>query len=601
MKAAYKRVRTSRKRVRRHVFSFWMLSAMLLGGAIFSHPWTQGGLRIAPLDPIDYAAFVKKYNVNDRPQIRPPRLTSTTLQEGLHGVDGLVMDPYTGSIYYSEENLNRIVRLDPDGVTEVVVSHETPVMVLDGTQWVRATGLRAPEGIAFDPAGYLYVVEDIPGGRLLRYPLRDYHRNTVVHGRVVPMPAPSPDYAWESVALGPNGELLVAGSNVEGFIARSGETDVFSGAILYRDADGAWWMPLFQRLESYSGVCFDPEGMYAYFTSEIMGDIGCIDLGTRVVRTWYADITITSPESVTALSDGTAVVAAEGGKLYWINPTDSRAVEVYDFKQDIETVVWDPARNRLLVSSDGGGRIVTLTADVYLNTTQELQRKLPFDKADFGVPIPETCPDYLNSVLNLCGFDPATADPSINFTKFAKNVSLFAIDGETTLLPLSDRPDDPVVRVQFVIFKPRFFGVDLSDLAGPVSGFVAVHASGKITRTRMHDRTMMVVDLWEGKFSPFTPERVALPHPMAARLTPEGTASVSFMGFGEAPDFHVILNMKAPSQSYMVVMHLDGTSQEYRIRVPDGKTLDHWIIAMHPDARDAWTRLEQIPNLARRN
>jgi sugar lactone lactonase YvrE len=51
----------------------------------------------------------------------------------------------------AEELAGRVSRVDADGTVTPLVE-----------------GLASPEGIAFDPAGNLYVVEDVQDGRLLR-------------------------------------------------------------------------------------------------------------------------------------------------------------------------------------------------------------------------------------------------------------------------------------------------------------------------------------------------------------------------------------------------------------------------------------------------
>ena len=521
-------------------------------------------------------------------------MTSAVLADGLQGPDGCAISPYSGSIYFSEEEAARIVRLDPDGQSRVLIDAGTPIYESEGGRMVRGQPLRSPEGIALDRAGRLYVVEDIPDGRLIRFDMPAFAHLGSIIGESIPLPAPAPGYAWESIALGPRDELLLAGSNMEAFFSDRSIAYMFTGALLYRDANQQWWMPLHRPLDSFSGACFDSDGNNAFFISESMGYLGCIDLQTNVVRTWFTEQWMDSPEGVTCLPDGTAIVASENGTLWRVDPLDCRTSVFHEFDQDIESVVWDGARNRFLVVADGAGMLLSLD-DVNFGAHLKVQGKVIFEETTHEIQIPEVCPDYLASLLELCQFDVARPEQPISFRQFVRNVKLFAMDADAELLPSSDPVADPLDKVQFVIFTPQLFGVDMGELMGPTSGFVARHDSGALDRTRLYPRNMMSFDMWEGKFTVFQRQKIPLPYPCATRLTPEGIVSVSFMGFGEAPDYHVIINMKDPSQAYMVAMHLDGTYQEYRLRIPDGKTVEHWIVGIESEGVDMWTRMNADP------
>ena len=79
-----------------------------------------------------------------------PGYTATLYARGLHSPDGLAFDP-AGVLHVVEEGARRISRVNRDGNTMPV--------------W---DDLRSPEGIAFDETGNLYVVEDTYKGRLMR-------------------------------------------------------------------------------------------------------------------------------------------------------------------------------------------------------------------------------------------------------------------------------------------------------------------------------------------------------------------------------------------------------------------------------------------------
>ena len=74
----------------------------------------------------------------------------TVYAQGLSAPDGLAFSP-AGILYVAEEGAGRVSQIGPGGVV-------TPAI----------EGLNSPEGVAFDGAGNLYAVEDVPSGRLIR-------------------------------------------------------------------------------------------------------------------------------------------------------------------------------------------------------------------------------------------------------------------------------------------------------------------------------------------------------------------------------------------------------------------------------------------------
>lgn len=75
--------------------------------------------------------------------------TASIYAEGLSSPDSLTFD--AGELYVAEEKAGRVSRIDANG-------NATPIV----------SGLNSPEGIAFDDAGNLYVVEDVEAGRLIK-------------------------------------------------------------------------------------------------------------------------------------------------------------------------------------------------------------------------------------------------------------------------------------------------------------------------------------------------------------------------------------------------------------------------------------------------
>jgi len=343
------------------------------------------------------------------------------LVEGLRSPDGIAYDAETGDIYVSEEDPATIVRIHPDGSHEVLIDASTPVYERRGISKKHVKGLRSPEGVALDGKGNLLVVEDIPGGRLISYHIQKARKRAYYSGTVVPLPIEDSHFAWESVAVGPSGELLIAGSTVESFLSELEKEGLFRGVVLYRDTQGEWWMPLDYPMTSYSAAAFSPDGKVAFFACEVSGDVGCLDLQSHTLRIYHADQTFKSPEGLCVLPDGSALVAEEGGKIYRLDPITDTIQYLYDNQRTIESLLWDEANRRLLVTDDQQGSLLVLesSSDPLFDAPSEIPPRILFEAQSTPVEmIPDHCPDYLARVLKVGGFDPDQKDGEVSFQDF---------------------------------------------------------------------------------------------------------------------------------------------------------------------------------------
>lgn len=509
--------------------------------------------------------------------------------------DGLVIDQATGDLYISEEDAATVVRISINKVKTRIIDSGTPVYGRTNGTRSLVEGLRSPEGLALDKKGDLYVVEDIPGGRLISFNLAEHKNGALLIGTVIPIPLPDHSYAWESIDISPNGELILAGSGMESFTQEYGGNNMLYGVIIYRDTSGTWWMPFHHFMSSYSSACFSANGMYAYFADELLGTVGCLSLTSRVIQTYYLDETFKSPECITPLPDGSALLAEESGKIYRVDPTAETNQLIYDLASGIESIYWNSKGKQLLVTADQSGDLVSLNADVTFHSPLEIIPQIPFDPTSQYFPaIPEKCPGYLAGVLKRAGFDPSRNNRNVSFKELVRRLSVFAIDSDAVLSPLDDQALDPVNHVQFAVFSPYLFGVDMGVFTGPISGFAAAHKSGNISQTKMYSRQMLHVDLENGMMNPFGSQRIALPYPLGAHLSADGIASIHFMGVGETSDYHIVLNTKSPEQSYMYIVNLDGSSQQYQLRLPRGKNLDHWVIGLKVEEPETWVILSGV-------
>ena len=533
----------------------------------------------------------------------PSKLFSriSVVAKDLRGPDGIARDLETGDLYVSEEDAATIVRIKPNGSKQVLFDATTPLHEEGGGTRKSVAGLRSPEGLSLDGKGTLYAVEDVPGGRLIAFNVKEASAKTRLGGKVVPLPFEKSRFAWESVDARPTGELLLAGSTMEavlGEAGREGPFSIYRGAILYRDVHGEWWMPLGPPMVSYSAVCFSSDGNFAFFACESSGDVGCMDLRSHSLRTYRASHVFRSPEGLGAMPGGAVLVAEEGGKIYRLDPTADTIQLLYDNERTVESVHWDDARRRLLVTDDQQGALVSLElkAGMDFRSSHGTVEDIPFEERSTPVEmIPDRCPKYLAKVLKLGGYDPNEEGGKVSFRDFARKYCLIAIDADAKLISSDPEVEDPIRQIQFVVVAPYLIGIQEGELIWSSSGFTAVKASGQVVKTELVQRQVIQGDLMESRFTPVGGQTIALPMPFSARINTDGTTSVNFMGMGVTPDFYMVLNTVEPDQSVMVVMQPDRTPQQYQLQLPPRRTHTHWVVALERKEPDVWRRLAFPP------
>lgn len=119
--------------------------------------------------------------------------------EGLSGPDGLDFDPISGQLTVAEESAGEI--------SQIPVGGGTPSTLLDG--------LTAPEGIAYDEMGNLYVVEDTLNGRLVKY-----DTSGITTTLAISLTYP------EGVTVGDDGLIYITESELETLSADASEEEI---------------------------------------------------------------------------------------------------------------------------------------------------------------------------------------------------------------------------------------------------------------------------------------------------------------------------------------------------------------------------------------
>lgn len=509
---------------------------------------------------------------------------------GLVAPDGLALRPETGVIYISEEDPSRILAI-VGGHKTIVADTATLIRTLVHGQPSPAQPLAMPEGIAFSAQGDLYVVEDYPGGRLIRFTLNK--KGIAIEGTVVDIPGVWKDFAWESVSVSSAGEILMAGSTLEK-VAGGDCLDGFVGVILFRDSSGLWWMLLRVPFESFSAVAFSSNGLAAAFACEVTGDIGWIDLRSRTLRQGHSEWQAKAPEGLDILPDGRFLVAEEAGSVIVFDPASGSRQLLCRTGGSIESVLHDSLQNRVLITADGTGRLLAIALPPSAGKgARHALDEARYESAHTPVHIPSTMPGFLtNSLVRYGGLPPDTKDTPMTFRRFAEHVPIIALNATVVPMDAATTEADPICIVQFLVLHPTDITVTDAGVDMPVAAFAIVTASGKIIRTtftNMNSAGMSCLGLIQGNLGNV---KVGLPYPFTAHVSPDGICNIHFSGLMTTPDYHFVLNPTHPSESYMVVDRNDGKLWQYKLLPPNGETRsEHMVISYQRHAEQDWVQL----------
>ncbi|MBU1692939.1 MAG: hypothetical protein KKC51_03135 [Verrucomicrobia bacterium] len=526
-----------------------------------------------------------------RQAVEPPKYEQAVLAEGLQGPDGLAVHPLSGEVFFSEEDSARVLVLR-NGKTIPVITRDTPLYQLrDGRRTAEATEpLRSPEGLAFSPTGDLYVAEDYPGCRLVRFPARPDGRYP--EGEVIEIPGNWRTFGWEGVAVGPAGDLLLAGSDIEYALGGSGAKP-FMGAILYRDTVGQWWAPYRRPFASFSSVQFTQGGRQAVYTCEVSGEVGWLDLQGRRPLGGCSATAVKSPEGIAVMPDGRLMVSLETGALVCVDPAVDRHTTVADGFGSLESVQWDPFAGRLLLTEQAHGRVLALKARPDFAPNENRMDLAVYHPLFNPRHVPESCPTYLARILALGGLDYNRVGlPPLSFREFTERVPLIAADAGTVCLAPPDAVEDPLERVQFVVFKPNQMVMGETGPRPSLALFATRSRSGRITATSVLRAETLGISFDRPKAERIGTATLAVPTPAGVGVSALGIASIHFMGLGRTPDYSIVLNPGQPFESYLVVYQPGGGRVHYRLELSaEGAGLESWVVAFTESRTDEWLSL----------
>ena len=98
---------------------------------------------------------------------------------------------------------------------------------------------------------------------------------------------------------------------------------------------------------------------------------------------------------------------------------------------------------------------------------------------------------------------------------------------------------------------------------------------------------------------PLPSTRIQIPYPGLIGVSPEGVSDVHFMGLGQTPDFHVVMNPDSPADSYVLLEYVDGRSEYYRMTsLPPDVLSDQMVISYSKPTSESWVWMGEEVQLA---
>lgn len=551
----------------------------------------------------------------------PLRFDLTVVAEGLKQPDGLALHPVTHELYVSEESANRISvirngRAEPvldrgfrvrDDLPEWAVSPDRPKSALLSGE------LHSPEGIGFDAAGRLYVLEDTPRGRVLEF--APDAAGKFKEAALVPVPWLGDPYAWESITLGRNGQIYLAGSAFE---AGAG-----SSCVLARNGDREWWVVDIGSFASFSSLALAPEEDVLITGDEALGALTWWDTQRQreldtVVRQLGGSI-----EGLCLLPDGSLAVAQENvagepgtpnhGRVVRVDPLSGEVTVLADRLGTVESVICDERTGALYVTEDSTGRVLCLTPrQPYGPRMRLLQVARRGGEARRGLP-PRQAPDFLRKFMSRVGVDlvdqgatPASgpgdgAQQTLTLEELGACVPLVA--GRVRIEPMP-HVADPITELSFLNLFPNHVTAVDNQPAPSVCLFAARHRSGRVDRSQVLGGYR--ARKWRGddaSWDSLNPAAlVMLPLATCSAVEDDNgvTIVMSFVGLDRTGDCFLTLNYGRRNEAFFATAdeRLEVARASFSQLRPDGtEAVDFAMTGIRPRrAEDAtWLRIGTEP------
>lgn len=527
--------------------------------------------------------------LKEGPPLPVPTFRMRTIATGLAGPGGLALDVRNGNIFVAEKEGHRISLITPKGRVRTVIDLDTP-MYLPGGDRRRLAPIRSPEGLAMDRNGKLYITEDRPNGRILSVPISEAGK---VDGPVelFHIPGHATNFQWEAIAVRDGGDIVIAGSTVErgvtaGLLAQ--------GAIVFRDRDERWWVPFTRPMSAPSAVAFSRTGAFVVYADEISGTLAWLDVQARYLREGASQKSFHSPEGVCLLPDGRIVVAEEHGRLSIVDPETDAVEVIADGLGMIESVVWDPFEERLLVTADGRGAVLEFRPESPISPMVDRMRRAPCYSEGALLHVPSAPPAFLSPLLDIGGLGELSANLGLAFEELTRRIPILAADARAVPADMFEELEDPIEFVRFLALDPNRLKFDEPGFDFALSVVVLRTRSGQIFKTKMERTVILTGNLWLGEFKNHGEFDIPIPFAYTAHPSPRGHAVIHFTGLGRSPDISISLNPARTDESYMLVTYPEGRMEHYRLLFTVSENGEpNAVVSLPPRRQQFWQNITE--------
>ncbi|MBP5788075.1 MAG: hypothetical protein J6Y19_09715, partial [Kiritimatiellae bacterium] len=295
-----------------------------------------------------------------------PTMTVKVLADGLSSPVGVAIHPVSGHVYVSEMESGRIVDVSADKASALpanwTVSEYLPSWAVSEQMPLSAwqeSSLNKPGAISISTNGYLYVVEQVPNGRLMGF-VPDEQGNWS-EGSPIPVPWIDQEFQWRNVQIDSSGRLFIAGTD------EVGNPFMKFGSALMRDAEGDWWVLDHGPFAQFSTFALSDREDFMLLGDMRNGALTWWELNKHLMLGGTPSTT-TRDQTLRALAvypDGNFLLGIDEkngpSKLVRIDPfTQQQTVLSSEFKS-IGAIAMDRANHRYIVTDPVAGKVLECT------------------------------------------------------------------------------------------------------------------------------------------------------------------------------------------------------------------------------------------------
>lgn len=527
----------------------------------------------------------------------------TVVVDGLSTPEAMAFHPATGEVYVVEKAPGRVTRVRA-GKAETVVQKgftivdDLPPWALSARYplpyWLNAA-LRNPEGLAFAPDGRMYVTEDVPGGRLFEFqpgPDGNYLR-----ARVIPIPWMEASYSWDSVCVGADGRLFMAGSTTEM------GPGLYYGAVLMRDPGGDWWMVDYGPFAKFSSVSLSADGQVLVTSEQVSGQVNWWDVARHSELGGTME-QLPNLQGVATLPDGSLLAVQESGlkmsdklkghdpralpgRIVRIDPLMETVSPVIDGFHAPKSILAAPDGTRILVAESAAGSILELRPRTPMHGAGKLMDLAMNARYIHEGRAPKRWPGFLKTFMSEVGVEAVDEDPGAleaevdmradsgrrggGFTleEFADRIPLVA--GRITLEETTPgSSDDPLKEIRFIFLYPNQMIRTADSVTPSMCLFTATHASGRQEKTRVLDGLIESLTRLGGQGAGATGHGARMFIPMAscnAQSFRRGTQlTLAFMGIDMLDDYYLTVADGRSTGGTLVRQKMrNGGAEHYKV------------------------------------